>query len=628
MPIKALSSTALLLTLLLALLLRLPRIDEGIPYFYDQDEAHHYNRIISMTKEGRFNPQYFLKPSFHFYLRMPVVKLAALESKMRGEIKSFADLKTYDRYGLAKYLMSASPPRVLERSRAFSVLLSLLIVVVTYITSRELLRSKNAALYGALVTACAPPLISYSATIGVDTPMALFVLLSTYFAVRLAKQFSDWHLILSCIFAGLAVSTKYNAAPIAALPLLIVALQKRADRKNLLIAAFLPAIVFVGASPFLVLEFGLFLKHIRYEIWHYAVAGHEGHTAERGIPQLLFYAKWCVREALGIPLTILSLLGFFLLLQRAFKNDTLRAQYVSVLFFPVCFGLLMILQRANFTRNMLVMIPFAALFSAVVIDRLRYQAVGLLVAALAFTQPILWTLAENSAIHRLVDTRTQAEMWLKELPSYSESAVAADLQFALSVRTLPGVALALPEQAPESLFNLGFDRMLTPGWRTFSLPVEKNFPGETVDTRMLRSPEINVYILSKLTPPVLPELIFGEGISTGERYQWLSHRATLLKLKESALSGLKEDEELAIEVMTPWKNQTLSIEMGDTKKLVLFDDKEVGSWKTVTIKLPGAAPSTILARISQIHVPAQLGISTDKRRLGVALRIATIATSP
>ncbi|NDC38077.1 MAG: hypothetical protein EBZ48_08485 [Proteobacteria bacterium] len=67
-------------TLLLALVilafaawLRVPFIRSGMPYFYNEDEAHHYNRVVNMVKRGEFNPHYFLKPSLHFYLRMPVV---------------------------------------------------------------------------------------------------------------------------------------------------------------------------------------------------------------------------------------------------------------------------------------------------------------------------------------------------------------------------------------------------------------------------------------------------------------------------------------------------------------------------------------------------------------------------
>ena len=58
--------------------LRFPFINSGMPYFYDEDEAHHHNRVVNMVKRGEFNPNYFLKPSLHFYLRMPVVAVSFL----------------------------------------------------------------------------------------------------------------------------------------------------------------------------------------------------------------------------------------------------------------------------------------------------------------------------------------------------------------------------------------------------------------------------------------------------------------------------------------------------------------------------------------------------------------------
>ena len=78
----------LILALLVgAFYLRFPTINQGMPYFYDEDEAHHFNRTMNMAKSGDYNPHYFHKPSLHFYLRMPVVFGAYLWAKQHGYLK-------------------------------------------------------------------------------------------------------------------------------------------------------------------------------------------------------------------------------------------------------------------------------------------------------------------------------------------------------------------------------------------------------------------------------------------------------------------------------------------------------------------------------------------------------------
>ena len=84
-PIKVYSSLALIL--LLALALRLPMLGADLPYFYDEDEQHHFNRTVEMVQRGDFNPHYFRKPSLHFYLRMPFVAAGFLWTVKGGHAK-------------------------------------------------------------------------------------------------------------------------------------------------------------------------------------------------------------------------------------------------------------------------------------------------------------------------------------------------------------------------------------------------------------------------------------------------------------------------------------------------------------------------------------------------------------
>jgi len=129
-----------------SLWLRLPFIYSGMPFFYSEDEAHHFNRVAEMTKSGDWDPHYFHKPSLHFYLRIPVTALAFLDSARKGHIKSLKELRTRDKYGLAGYAFTASHPGIVKWNRALSVLFSLLLIVFTYLIARHVNMSETSAL--------------------------------------------------------------------------------------------------------------------------------------------------------------------------------------------------------------------------------------------------------------------------------------------------------------------------------------------------------------------------------------------------------------------------------------------------------------------------------------------------
>src|SRR5687768_6937474 len=100
----------LAVALLIGLLFRAPFVGTGLPYFYDEDEAHHFNRTVEMVKSGDFNPRYFLKPSLHFYLRVPVTAAAFLWNVRHEHLRSVQEIRTRSAYGLAGYSFTASHP--------------------------------------------------------------------------------------------------------------------------------------------------------------------------------------------------------------------------------------------------------------------------------------------------------------------------------------------------------------------------------------------------------------------------------------------------------------------------------------------------------------------------------------
>lgn len=92
-PRRRVSSRRILLgLLLLALLLRLPGLDWGLPYVYHPDEPTHVNIVLEILKTGDLNPHWFKYPSFRIYASLPVAIIYFLLGVARGQFSSIQEL--------------------------------------------------------------------------------------------------------------------------------------------------------------------------------------------------------------------------------------------------------------------------------------------------------------------------------------------------------------------------------------------------------------------------------------------------------------------------------------------------------------------------------------------------------
>ena len=198
----------LLAVIAFGLWLRYPLIDSGMPYFYGEDEGNHFNRLVSMVKAGDLNPHYFNKPSLHFYLRMPAVVLSFLWSARADELQSIQQIETENPFGLAGSAWGVSHPRIVTWTRAVSTILSLLIILITFLITARLVGSPWLAVGAAWLVACSPALVTDSAKIGVDTLMAFTCLLTIYLAIRTSREPTVGLVALTGLCAGLAISSK------------------------------------------------------------------------------------------------------------------------------------------------------------------------------------------------------------------------------------------------------------------------------------------------------------------------------------------------------------------------------------------------------------------------------------
>ncbi|RIL11075.1 MAG: hypothetical protein DCC75_03055, partial [Proteobacteria bacterium] len=527
-------------------------------------------------------------------------------------------------------------------------LLSLLIIICSYCICIELMAGEAAAGLAALFCAISPPLIDHSATIGVDVLMSLMCLVSVYAALRTYSRFGLSSLALTGLLAGLAVSSKYNALPIVVLPAMVCVLSRRLDIWPVVIAVLSPIIGFFLGSPFILASIPTFLDQLAYEVWHYGVATHVGHSAEPGWPQLMFYMKWLNTEGLGAVLTGLGTVGavvFFV------KN---RSKNIIFLAFPVLFAALMIGQRTNFTRNMLVVIPFLSIIASyafvTVLHALLTNRLARAVAITAFLVAAAWSparlaLSERSEALARHDSRLGAMSYVADTKKpLEEWAVSGQLQFPILFLNLPGVTRINQDTASSyDLYLTGFDYWIAnrhlkpPSEQKELLKLAKSVEGSSDDERIVDNPNIDIFGFNPssqllearlLTDPAY-QIDLGAATKTAdiqncshgpsEDYCWINSRLALVKL--SRPGGEQAAQILKLQVMSPWQGQAVSFYSGSWKQDAAL---EPGKWQEIELTPPPNSASdtrTFFMKTTQVHSPKALGLGSEERRLGVAVKI-------
>ncbi len=645
----------LALVLLVAAWLRAPFITAGVPFFSLEDEAHHFQRTVQMVKTGSFNPEYFNKPSFHFYLRMPVVAAAFVSAVKAGEIRRVDQMVTRSTAPRGGWAFTVSHPRILLWNRAFGVVLGLLAVALTFALARALGGRDAMAIGAASLAAVSPALAADAAKVGVDTPMVVMSLLAMWLALRLQNQFTLGRLVAASLIAGLAFSTKYNALPIVGLPLVVCLVSRQFSAGAIGLALTMPVAGFLLGSPFALIELPRFLNEMAFETWHYGTAGHGAATGEPGLSQAWFYVTWFAsRRGLGVVAVLLAVGGTAALAARRDRRALI------FLFFPVLFFLLMADQKVNFVRNVLVLLPVIAVLAALAVQTLVARTrvpewAGALVIAVACVQPLIDAVVSRRPLPP--DSRLLAASWLTTAAGpRSDSAVASELAWPMSV--MGGARISVLDTArinPLHLYMAGYDRLVVDGSYTpdsTMLRLEHQVAGETPGARVVISPAVRIF---RVEPPleaqmaqwlqtpsalIVPEVRYGEGPPTraggatgcspdrargtasgaAEGGCWVPSRVSRLQLDAAqvgALPGHGGALTLQAELRSPWPNQRCTLEAGEWRSPELCAEQSAGQWFTVRTQVPAAAMqqagASLILRAQDVH-----GLTWDRPDQGPA----------
>jgi len=633
---------SLFLLLTLSFLIRIPLINKDLPFFYHEDEAHHHNRIVNMLKTGNLDPEYFHKPSLHFYLRLPVVAAGFLSAVSNGEAYKIEDLKTSDDFGLARYSFTSSHPRVVKINRLLSVFFTLGIILLCFLTTIELTSSFFLALLSSFLCSITPELLENSAIIAVDTPMTFFTLLTTYLGIRVFKYCSISRFLGFSIIAGLAVSCKYNALPIAILPFLTCILLQKKDFRFIFSSLLGPVVGFLIGSPFILFNIPLFLNQFAYEIWHYGVAGHQGHMTEPGFKQAFFYTKWMSTAGTGLIALIFSIIGTYSLIKNKFKLSLIT------LIFPILFLTLMINQKTNFTRNMIVLIPYFSILTAFGLKRiydLNYKFKNLL-APLILLQPLILSiiLITNISFQK-PESRTLASSFIiNNLNSNSNIALDGELQLPLLIKYTDGKKKNIFNKVTRfdpnknlnfDFINNGFTHLVTSNiYKNDSsfFKLIKSFDGSIKEQRIVKNPLINIYQFQVSSDLInftstnfdiikensnlsyntskgfenCPESLKEDtSCYLNKRFNWISTN-----------NFLKNNQSIEIDFFSPWENKLKLITSEKVFTPILTTDKKV----IFDIKDTSLLSNGFIIYVENIFNPKHILNSEDDRELGVLIK--------
>ena len=254
-----------------------------------------------------------------------------------------------------------------------------------------------------------------------DIPMTFMVLVAFLFIVRLSESGATKDLIAAGVMAGLATSTKYNAALVCLPAFLAIFADPFAARQSLetrwrraALFASLMVAAFMLTSPYSVLDFQRFLADVTFESRHLA----EGHGVILG-RGWRYHITSSFRFGLGIPILSAGALGLLWL----FWSNPRRGALVGL--FPLSYYLVLGSGYTVFARYMLPVVPFLCLTAAYAVT----EASGWLAARMHRTSwaPVMATLGVVGLLwppvvsvvkfDRLIartDNRLLARRWIEE----------------------------------------------------------------------------------------------------------------------------------------------------------------------------------------------------------------------
>lgn len=227
-----------------------------------------------------------------------------------------------------------------------------------------------------------------------DVTMVTLTTAAALAARRMLELSTVRSALLAGVLAGLATSTKYNAA-VLGLPLILAARSPRLAA----IAVGAMGVGFVAGTPFAVLDPRTFVHDFLYEATHLS----QGQYVDVGTGWV-HHLTHSLRYGMGIPVLAAGLLGLVVAIVRG-------GRAALVLYsFPVVYYILIGRGETAFFRYALPVVPFLCI---AVGELLGQQRRGLILAAV-LALPTAWSSWEASRLFAAGDTRDEMGAFIQK----------------------------------------------------------------------------------------------------------------------------------------------------------------------------------------------------------------------
>ena len=326
---------------------------------------------MDMALHQRLNPNFFEYPGFIVNTNFVLYHLTgaldglSLEDRQGESLRVFADFSLY------------------VMSRMMSVFGGLLMVTCAYAIGR-LVVGAYVALCAGLLTAVSFTLVQHAHYIKPGTLSAGWMMLATWACIASLyshqRRNREWLYILGGIATGLAATTRYNAAAVGLVVLLIgliLLYRYRTWRMVFVIFVswFMIPFVFLLGSPYVLLDFDNFWKGFTYIVGQFTVTGQNVQSYFLVDPWtgLGYVLTYVLLFAIGIPAILYMVLGIVGAWQNRPRNSSLLKENSQLLvvfiigIFVVVYAFVVLRTiRPGHSDNLLILVlPFIALLSAV-----------------------------------------------------------------------------------------------------------------------------------------------------------------------------------------------------------------------------------------------------------------------
>jgi len=456
--------------------LHMPPLQEW-PRFFNpvlaaQATERHPNFFASQTSP--LNPHFFAYGSLPLYLLRLSGHLLSLLAPLSRLFSSWPSLAQ----ALASLGRISDYDRLTLLGRGISALLGTANIYLAYLVGKRVHDSK-VGLLAATFSALTVFQIQVAHFFAVDVFLNLFVLLVIYFALGLAKGGGVREAVLLGVTLGLALATKFSAAPLILAFLVAFCIRWRAQKgwkENaflLLLSLLLLALTFFVAQPYAILDWRTFTGDVVEQ--GEMVRGIRDYPYTRQYAEttpFLYQITQTILWAVGPPLGVLAWCGFLFALWRGFRLR--QPSELLLLAWVVPYFLITGSFYVKFLRYMLPLFPFLYIMGAKMLLSLRERSTGRIarsawqiIPGLVVALSLLYSLAFVS-IYSRPHSRLQASEWIyRNIPPGSTLALEHwddDLPLGMEVSGEPrsineyrSVTMALYEPDDEAKYQVIVD---------------------------------------------------------------------------------------------------------------------------------------------------------------------------